>query len=55
MISYQNLYNNSNMIQIAERGNIKVFEHQRDLSVTPGSAMNAYFAAEMNIRKLPRC
>ena len=51
MISYQNLYNNSNMIQIAERGNIKVFEHQRDLSVTPGSAMNAYFAAEMNIRK----
>ena len=51
MITYQNLYNNSNMTQIAERGNIKVFEHQRDLSVTPGSAMNAYFAAEMNIRK----
>ena len=51
MITYQNLYNNSNMTQIAERGNIKVFEHQRDLSVTPGSAMNAYFAAKMNIRK----
>lgn len=51
MITYNNLYNNKNMIMVAERGPVKVFEHQRDLSVNPGSAMASYFAAEMNIRK----
>lgn len=52
MIKYSNLYNNGNMKQIAERGPVKVFEHQRDLSLhTPDEAMRAYFASEMNVRK----
>ena len=51
MVSYKNLYDNGNMKLISERGCVKVFEHQRDLSVTPASAMAAYYAAEMNVRK----
>lgn len=52
MIKYNNLYNNGNMKQIGELGPVKVFEHQKDLSIhSPSEAMNAYFAAEMNMRK----
>lgn len=51
MITCNNLYNNGNMKQIAALGCVKVFEHQRDLSVDPSSAMAAYYAAEMNVRK----
>lgn len=39
MVKCNNLYNNGNMKMIDERDCIKVFEHQRDLSVNPGSAM----------------
>lgn len=51
MVTCNNLYNNGNMKQIGEMGCVKVFEHQRDLSVSPSSAMAAYYAAEMNVRK----
>ncbi len=51
MITYNNLYNNQNMKMINSRGCVKVFEHQRDLSVNPGDAMAAYYASEMNVRK----
>ena len=51
MITCNNLYNNGNMRQIAALGCVKVFEHQRDLRVDPSSAMAAYYAAEMNVRK----
>ena len=51
MITCNNLYNNGNMRQIAALGCVKVFEHQCDLSVDPSSAMAAYYAAEMNVRK----
>ena len=52
MIEYNNLYNNGNMKLIAEMGAVKVFEHQKDLSVhSPGEAISAYYAAEMNVRK----
>ena len=51
MITCNNLYNNGNMKQIAALGCVKVFEHQRDLSVDPSSAMASYYAAEMNVRK----
>ena len=52
MIQYNNLYNNSNMKVIAEMGPVKVFEHQKDLSVySPVEAINAYYASEMNVRK----
>lgn len=52
MIEYNNLYNNGNMKLIAEMGAVKVFEHQKDLSVhSPAEAISAYYAAEMNVRK----
>ena len=51
MITCNNLYNNGNMKPIAAPGCVKVFEHQRDLSVDPSSVMAAYYAAEMNVRK----
>lgn len=51
MITYRNLYDNGNMKQIDAKGCVKVFEHQRDLSVNPSSALAAYYASEMNVRK----
>lgn len=51
MVSYRNLYDNGNMKKIGELGCVKVFEHQQDLSVSPGSAMQAYYASRMNVRK----
>ncbi len=51
MVSYKNLYDNGNMRMITEKGPVKVFEHQQDLSVNPNSVMSAYFAAKMNVRK----
>lgn len=50
MIQYNNLYNNKNMKLISEMGNVKVFEHQKDLSVTtPAEAITAYYASKMNV------
>lgn len=52
MIQYNNLYNNKNMKMIAELGAVKVFEHEKDLSIhLPQDAMGAYFASQMNVRK----
>lgn len=51
MVTYKNLYDNGNMKQIAQRGCVKVFEHQRDLSVSPSSAIVSYYAAQMNVRR----
>ena len=51
MVSFNNLYNNANMVEVASKGPIKVFEHQRDLSVENGNSINAYFASKMNVRK----
>ncbi|MBE5974026.1 AIM24 family protein [Lacrimispora xylanisolvens] len=51
MITYKNLYDNGNMLKINERGCVKVFEHQKDLSVEAGSAIASYYASKMNIRK----
>lgn len=51
MFRCQNLFNNPNIKQIAAMDNVRVFEHQRDLSVTPQSAVSAYYSSEMNVRK----
>ena len=51
MITFDNLYNNSNMKEVARKGNITVFEHERDLSTTHLNSMNEYYASKMNIRK----
>lgn len=51
MYKMNNLFDNSNMKVIDEKGVYKVFEHERDMSVSQNSAMTAYFASKMNVRK----
>ena len=52
-MSYQiaNFMDNDDIKTLDQRGPFSVIEYQRDLSVTPGSAVNAYFCAQMNVRK----
>ena len=51
MITYKNLYDNKNIEIIAAKGEIKVLEYKKDLSVNTESAMAAYYASKMNVRK----
>lgn len=51
MIRYKNLYDNKNIEIIASKGGVKVLEYKRDLSVNTQTAINAYFASEMNVRR----
>lgn len=51
MYQLNNLFDNKNMKIIAQRGCFQVFEHERDLSVSPANAVKAYFSSEMNVRK----
>lgn len=51
MIQVNNLQDNANLTQTAQLGSYIVYEHQKDLSVTPNSAANAYFLHEMNFKK----
>lgn len=39
------------MKQIAQKGPVTIFEHQKDLSVNTSSAIQAYYASKMNVRK----
>ena len=51
MVQVNNLFNNQNINKIAEMGCFHVYEHQKDLSVTPATATTAYFMQEMNCKK----
>lgn len=51
MIQLNNFQNNPNMLQIAQLGPYIVYEHQKDLSVSPYNAGTAYYMHEMNYRK----
>lgn len=51
MFQLNNFYDNNNMKCIGQLGQYKVFEHERDLSVSPYSAEQAYFSATMNVRR----
>ena len=51
MIQLNNLNNNPNIAQLAQAGPYIVFEHQKDLSVSPQNAATSYFMHEMNVRK----
>ena len=51
MYKLDNFYDNKNMKVINKLGEFTVFEHERDLSVSPESAVTAYFSSEMNIRR----
>lgn len=51
-IQIGNLYDNPNLVKIAELGCFSVFEHQQDLSNNdPQSAVFSYFMSKMNVRK----
>ncbi len=42
---------NRNLREIAAKGNFHVLEHEKDLSISAGSAVEHYFASKMNVRK----
>ncbi len=51
MFKINNFTNNDDVKIIDQKGAFSVVEYQRDLSVTPESAVTAYFCSEMNVRK----
>lgn len=51
MFEIKNFMENDDVRKIDSLGAFSVLEYQRDLSVSPENAINAYFCAEMNIRR----
>jgi len=51
VIIYKNLYENKNIEIVDAKGDVKVLEYKRDLSVNTANAMASYYASEMNVRK----
>ena len=51
MYQISNFTDNDDVKILSELGAFQVIEYQRDLSVTPGSAITAYYSAQMNVRK----
>lgn len=51
MYQIKNFLENDDIRVVEEKGNIKTIEYLRDLSVNPSTAMNQYFAAQMNVRR----
>lgn len=51
MFQLNNFYDNNNMKCINQLGQFRVFEHEKDLSVSPYSAEEAYFSSAMNVRR----
>ena len=47
----ENILGHNNFKEIATKGNFHVYEHQKDLSITPYAAIEYYYAAKMNVRK----
>lgn len=51
MYQISNFTTNDDVKILAELGPFTVIEYQRDLSVTPGSAITAYYSSQMNVKK----
>ena len=51
MVTCKNLLENPNIHVTAQLGGMRVLEYVKDLSVTPESAVQSYYASEMNVRK----
>ena len=51
MYKVNNLLSNLNIKIVKELGGIKVLEYQRDLSVTPSTAVDYYFSSKMNCHR----
>ncbi len=52
MFEIKNYYDNDDVKIIAQLGAFNVLEYQRDLSVSPENAQNAFFAQQMNVKRL---
>lgn len=51
MYHISNFTDNDDIKTLSQLGPFLVIEYQRDLSVTPASAMTAYYSAQMNVKK----
>ena len=51
MFKINNFTNNDDIDIIAQKGPFRVIQYKRDLSVSPSTAVTAYFCDKMNIRK----
>lgn len=51
MYQIKNFLDNDDIRVAEEKGNIKIVEYLRDLSVNPATAITQYYAAQMNVRK----
>ena len=51
MYQINNFFDNDDVKILSQLGPFRVVEYQRDLSVTPESAMTAYYSAAMQVRK----
>lgn len=51
MYQISNFIDNDDVKTLSQLGPFTVVEYQRDLSVTPNSAMTAYYSAQMNVKK----
>lgn len=51
MYKISNFTDNDDVKVLEEKGAFKIAEYQRDLSVSPNSAITAYFSREMNVKK----
>ena len=51
MYQIKNFFDNDDVKVIDSKGAFSVVEYQKDLSVMPETAMMAYFASQMNVRK----
>ena len=51
MVSINNFFNNSNIKTIAELGNFKVLEYQKDITMSPAAAASLFYCDKMGVRK----
>lgn len=51
MYQISNFTDNDDVKTLSQLGPFTVIEYQRDLSVTPSSAITAYYSSQMNVRK----
>lgn len=51
MYQLSNFTDNDDVKILAQQGAFQIVEYQRDLSVSPSSAMVAYYSAQMNVKK----
>jgi len=51
MYQIKNFLDNDDVIVSNEKGNIKIIEYKKDLSVNPYTCITQYYASQMNVRK----